>query len=51
MVGDILSSKMATNMWRGVESFAKSLVVDLGFVLLLLVDFLDRSWNFPGTFL
>mmetsp|Transcript_8878 Transcript_8878/g.29265 ORF Transcript_8878/g.29265 Transcript_8878/m.29265 type:complete len:137 (-) Transcript_8878:307-717(-) len=33
VVGDILSSKMATNMWRGVESFAKSLVVDLGFVL------------------
>jgi len=34
---------MATNMWRGVESFAKSLVVDLGSVLLLLINFLDLS--------
>ena len=30
---DIVSSSMATNMWRGVESAARGLVVDLGFVL------------------
>lgn len=30
---DIVSSSMATNMWRGVESACRGLVVDLGFVI------------------
>jgi hypothetical protein len=30
---DIKSSSMATNMWRGVESACRGLVVDLGFVI------------------